>query len=161
MWWRESRSARITLTYYDFADHKYNTFSAERAEQLSSEGTRPIGTRPIRCRPLRSVIEECLGTRPIDLMSVDCEGLDLVVLKSADLDRFRPTVLIVENYDRFRTFRNGTTMEEFDRFLRAKRYSPIAQAGYSSIHVADDWRDLVRRSPAYDPARLDLALLPG
>ena len=41
------------------------------------------------------------GVTEIDLPSIDCEGKDLDVLRSLDWDRWRPSVVIVEDSTRF------------------------------------------------------------
>lgn len=48
--------------------------------------------------PLSEILSRHLDHRQIDLMDIDCEGMDLEVLKSNDFDRFRPTVIAVEDH---------------------------------------------------------------
>ena len=51
--------------------------------------------------PLRTILEEHVvdGTK-IDLLSIDCEGHDLAVLKSNDWRKYRPDVVVVEDFDK-------------------------------------------------------------
>jgi FkbM family methyltransferase len=130
------------LTYFEFNQDVLNTFSADRAQQLTDEGNGPIRKRQIPCRPLRTIIAEHLSNRHIDLLSVDCEGFDLEVLKSADLARLRPTVIVVEDFMRYVEFRDAMPAGEFDCYLRTEGYSPIFQSAWSSIYIANDWREL-------------------
>lgn len=129
------------LTYYQFQYSEMNTFSKDRAEQLISEGTIPVSQREVSCRPLHEIVDEYLPGRHVDLLNIDCEGLDLEVLRSARLEEMRPTVLIVEDYNRYVSFRDGHAQGGLDEFMRSAEYSPICQMAWSTIYVSNKWRD--------------------
>lgn len=135
---------RTELTHFQFETDSINTFSEERAGQLISEGTRPVRQEKISCRPLYEIIREHLPGKHVDLLCVDCEGLDSEVLASAKLEKLRPTVLIVEDFMHYCSFRDGSSQGEFDGFLRSAGYSPIFQSAWSAIYVAQKWRELPR-----------------
>ena len=147
-----------SLTYHEFRNDKLNTFSDARAEQLRGEGTPSVATSTIPCRPLHELIRAHLGDRHPDLLSIDCEGMDLEVLRSARLDTTRPTVILIEDFDRYCNFRDGRPGGELDEYLRSVRYSPIWQAAWSSIYVANDWRDLPGRG--FSPPRDETNFMP-
>lgn len=64
----------------------------------------------VRCERLDAVLAKHWdASKTIDLMSIDCEGHDLVVLRSNDLERFRPRVLIVEDHARL----NRSAIDEY------------------------------------------------
>lgn len=50
----------------------------------------------MRSVPLTKVLDEHVGNRKIDLLSVDVEGLDLEVLRSNDWSCWRPSVVVIE-----------------------------------------------------------------
>ncbi|MCG6535356.1 MAG: glycosyltransferase [Syntrophales bacterium LBB04] len=87
------------LKYYIFNDLALNTFSKELAEQRDGEeGYAIIDTRELQTRRLSEVMEEAIPPgQQIDFMSVDVEGLDLNVLRSNDWEKFRPTILTIED----------------------------------------------------------------
>ena len=148
------------LTYYEFATTELNTFSAERADRLTRNGERGTGNRAVATRPLSSVLDEHAGGRQVDFISVDCEGFDLEVLKSADLAHWRPTSVLVEDLQGFYAFRRGEEPSEIQRFMRSCDYQPVAQALYSTLYVAKDWRRLFGLSRAFSFGRVQASLLP-
>lgn len=149
------------LPYYEFDPDSLNTFNPARASRLVSEGI-PLRQRmDIRCRPLAEIVFEHIGRRQIDLLNVDCEGMDLDVLRSLDLSKNRPTVLILEDYGMYSSFLLGRESASFESAVRSFGYTPVAQLAWSAIFVADDWRNLFRRSQAYDESRVQNGYMPG
>lgn len=148
------------LTYFEFADSVFNTLSADRADELQRMGKTFIGTQQVPCRSLEAIVDECLADRQIDLLSVDCEGFDRMVIESLNLQRHRPTVMIVEDYDRLRSFRDGAGQSELHDFLSDEGYCPVAQLAFSSIYVSRNCRELMARSSAYDISRIQGGILP-
>lgn len=149
-----------TLTYFEFQDSRHNTLSADRARDLAALGVEAIAQRQIACRPLRSIVEECLPRRQIDLLAVDCEGLDQQVLESLDLAAHRPTTILIEDYDRFTSVRDGEGSSALHDFMVRNGYYPIAQLAFSALYVARDWRDLFRLSGAFSEDRVQGGILP-
>ena len=149
------------LTYYQFDHDVLNSLSFERAQSLVQAGNRVIAESKIPCRPLGLIVDEYLSDRPIDLLSVDCEGLDLDVLISLDLEKRRPTALIVEDYAIFESFQTNSKPQEFETFLYDSGYRRIAQTAWSTILVAADWRQLIERSTAYRADRFSNGYMPN
>lgn len=150
-----------TLTYHLYENSVFNSLSDQRAAALASQNIFAVSRIQINTRPLSEIVAEHLGDRQIDLLSVDCEGLDVQVLQSLDLNTNRPTVLIVEDYDRLRQFRTGQGTSAMHEFLLANSYSPIAQLAYSALYIASDYRELMTRSAAFDPSRIQGGILSG
>ncbi|MBY0563549.1 MAG: FkbM family methyltransferase [Hyphomonadaceae bacterium] len=124
-----------TLTYHRFKQDKFNTFELdEYRSQLERSGS-PL---QVPCLPLSDILDQH-AEAPIDFLTVDCEGLDLEVLKSNDWTRFRPRVVMVEDFDEFRRRRDGGASESaIAAFLRDLDYRCIAQTLFTFIYV--DWR---------------------
>jgi FkbM family methyltransferase len=62
----------------------------------------------VKTRTLNSILDEHLPTgQKIDLMTIDVEGHDLNVLKSVDLNKYRPKLIVIEMH-RF-------TFEDFEQ----------------------------------------------
>lgn len=151
--------ARGALTYHGFDNSVFNTLSDQRAADLAQGGIRTVTRSRVTTRPLREMVEEHLGGRPIDLLSVDCEGLDLQVIRSLDLMRHRLTVIIMEDFARLAMFRSGEGESALHTFLIDSNYSPFAQLAFSALHIANDHRELMSRSDAFDPARIQGGIL--
>jgi len=148
-------------TFYSFAESQLNTFSAERFKALRSRGDRFIGESKVACEPLSALVDQFLPEGPIDVLSVDCEGWDLDAIQSLDLtSERRPSVIIVEDYDRLRDFRLGTDTSQLHAHLGKQGYQPIAQLAFSAIYVAVDWRAMFARSPAFDERRIQASMMP-
>lgn len=138
-----------TLRYYAFDVAMLNTTDAERAQSLEQSGFGPARVHDIACEPLNAVLGQHAPDRHVDVLNVDCEGLDLAVLQSLDFAQRRPTVVMVEDLDRYYEFAGPDTVTPIARFMREQDYSLLAQLLFTSIYVALDWRDLNRRSGAF------------
>ena len=83
----------MTLDIY--ADSLFSTVSAERRQEL--EGDRAVVRRETtRSRRLTQILDEQHAPAVFEVLSVDVEGHDLQVLKSLDLQRYQPTLIVVE-----------------------------------------------------------------
>jgi FkbM family methyltransferase len=134
-----------TLTYHRFAEAKLNTFSEEQVRTYQDLGSEVIDQIEVPCRPLQGMLDEHAIT-DVDLLTVDCEGYDLIALKSLDLDRCRPTVVLIEDYQAFDKLKTGTGRSEIEEFLRGAGYAPVGQAMYSTLYI--DLAALERRQDA-------------
>jgi FkbM family methyltransferase len=86
------------LVIYEFEHHLGTTVDKELSEKFVKEmNWKIVSQRTVRAQTLNSLIEKHnLQEQEIDFMSVDVEGHDLNVLKSLDLDRYRPKLIIAE-----------------------------------------------------------------
>ncbi len=148
------------LNYRRYRESVRNSFSDEIAAGLAAMGIHPVAVVPVECVPLSALIGAHLADVQIDLLNVDCEGFDLEVLQSLDLSRHRPTVILIEDYDRYDDMRFDTATSTIHAWLAEARYAQIAQIAFSSLYIARDWPDLFARSAAYDAARIQSDFLP-
>lgn len=140
------------LIYYQFKNSVHNTFSSERADQLTRWGFEVEERKLILTQPLRSILaRECPDVH-IDFLSIDCEGADLTVLQTADLASIQPTAIMIEDFEGFDALKRGQGESEISQFLRGENYVPIAQALYTTLYISKNWPDLIRRSSAFDGA---------
>ena len=154
-------AAPASMQYFEFEPSVLNTLSAERSEQLKTFGYTPTGTQEVICRPLASMLDDKLHGRHIDFLSVDCESYDLVALQSLDIQRHRPTVILIEDYDRYFAFRDGgSTRTILDGFLRDHDYCPIAQLAFSTYYVPRDWQVLMAQSKSFQISRIYSEVMP-
>ena len=107
--------------------------SRDRHIEMGYESTQ----RTVRVNTLDAICQK-YATRPIDFLKVDCEGWEGPVLKSADWERFRPVVLIVEATE------PGTTVaawSEWEPWL-------IQEAHYDMVYFDGLNRFYLRRESA-------------
>lgn len=122
-----------TLTYYKFKDSAQNTFDSARAANLHD--TEAVEKVPVPCLPLNDVFQRYCRDQPVDLISVDCEGRDFEVVQSLDWSRYRPTVVIVEDFEQFG---NGATAPDagaIRSFFLDRDYALASQAIFSFFYV--------------------------
>lgn len=89
------------LIYYIFNDPALNSFSRDYVEKLERETDYyVVNQRLINVYGLSTVLAQYMPDNIcIDFMSIDTEGLDFNVLKSNDWYKFRPLILLVEEFD--------------------------------------------------------------
>ncbi|MGB6686601.1 MAG: FkbM family methyltransferase [Terracidiphilus sp.] len=88
--------------------------------------------------PLSSILEEHVHGKRIDLLNVDCEGRDVEVLETNDFEKYRPTVIAVEDTD--------VSLEtNAAKFLQGRDYECRAYIGLTKIFQdrtqRDRWRE--------------------
>lgn len=83
-------------TFFEIAELPENSTSDEHVMALLKEQGRTVRTHEIEVLSLEHVCERYAGERVIDFMKIDVEGGELEVLQSADWQRFRPILLVIE-----------------------------------------------------------------
>ena len=91
-------SKKQKLKYYGFNEPALNGFSKELSEQRNnSRGYDIIFTRDLQTQTLQNVLDTYLPKEQIiDFLSIDVEGLDFDVIKSVDLNKVRPRLILIE-----------------------------------------------------------------
>ena len=91
-------SKKQKLKYYGFNEPALNGFSKELSEQRNnSRGYDIIFTRDLQTQTLQNVLDTHLPKEQIiDFLSIDVEGLDFDVIKSIDLNKVRPRLILIE-----------------------------------------------------------------
>jgi FkbM family methyltransferase len=86
------------LTYYAFNEPALNGFSKELSEERDGKGSYFVKfTKDIETSTLEEILDNNLPkVQPIDFLSIDVEGLDFNVLKSTNLEKYHPKVILVE-----------------------------------------------------------------
>ena len=70
-----------------------NDSATKRIVRRHGYATRPVD---VATRPLDAILEEA-GATSIDFITIDVEGHELTALRGFSLDRWRPTILIIED----------------------------------------------------------------
>ena len=89
------------LTYYAFNEPALNGFSKELSEERDGKGSYFVKfTKDIETSTLEEILDSSLPKgQLIDFLTIDVEGLDFDVLKSANLEKYHPKVILVEIYN--------------------------------------------------------------
>jgi FkbM family methyltransferase len=90
-------------------------------EQLGHlDGTSGCEVVDVTARTLEDIVARSpFATEPIDLLSIDAEGHDLQVLRSLDIGRRRPEVIVVEDHNR-----------DIEAILEGELYNLLTSHGY-------------------------------
>jgi len=112
-----------TIEFHHFAADELSSIGGERLADVA--GYTPVSIDIIEARTLASILEEADAPAEFEILSVDVEGHDEQVLRSTDLGRFRPRIIVTEL--------NGTDLDIGDlsshavsRLLATHGYRPIA-----------------------------------
>lgn len=89
------------LIYYSFNLPALNTFSKEEAiAKQKLPGVFLENEQLIKTKPLAAILDQYMPSQThIDLMSIDVEGLDEQVLRSNNWDKYKPTVILIEQHN--------------------------------------------------------------
>jgi len=94
------------------------------------------GIREIQTRTLTNVIDDTpFAGQQIDLLSIDAEGHDLNVLKSLDLEKYKPWMIIIETH---LAYFDQVESSELYLYLKQKGYHLINWVGFSLIFTLPD-----------------------
>lgn len=77
------------------SDQQRSTFDPGLAEIYRNEG-RKVTAKRVPVVPLNEVLEQHAGDREIDFLKIDAEGHEASVIRSIDLSRWRPHVIVGE-----------------------------------------------------------------
>lgn len=126
------------------------TEAGEAHKQRVSRSTATVQQVSVPALTLDEILAPLSG--PIDVMSIDIEGGELAALKGLDLQRFRPTVLIIEDNSAGRE----TSVKDY---LAARGYAERMRLGANVFYLAaGDARVLKRPEDAgIDPALAEAA----
>lgn len=88
------------LSYYNFSDPAMNSFSEAVAKELcKKKWIKLLDVNKIDTYTLGDVLERYLPVdAKVDLLNIDTEGLDIEVLKSNNWNKFKPSVIVVEDH---------------------------------------------------------------
>lgn len=113
------------LTFYSWGTpNVFNTADQELAEQR----TKIIGKKPdkvkVQCMPLATVLKKFMPTDTnFNFLTVDVEGLDLEVLQSNDWQKYRPELVVAENYS---STLDDLKNSEILKYMTAQNYEVLA-----------------------------------
>lgn len=121
-----------------------NTVSAEWARVIAQQYGREPRQITLKSRRLDSILNEYVPRdQSISFMSIDTEGHDLQVLRSNDWERFRPELLLVED---FMFTADNAGRSEVCEFMKSVGYEVYAWLRPTVVYRQQglqDWQDIV------------------
>jgi len=81
---------------------------------------------------LSEIFDEFLKGRNIDVLDIDTEGIDIQVLKSNNWEKYKPSVILVEDQDE--DVENLENLETY-KFLKPLGYRLIAKTISTAIYT--------------------------
>lgn len=120
-------SKKQILTYYAFNEPALNGFSKELSESRDGLNNFKIEfTKDIETETLEEILDKNLpSNQVIDFLSVDVEGLDFDVIKSLNLKKYRPRVILVEILE---SSLSAIQIDPIYNFLLEEDYEVFAKA---------------------------------
>lgn len=120
--------------YWKFNYPTINTISETNVQrQLSKEGTEVVDKEHVQVQTLEAILEQHLPkNKIIDLMNIDVEGVDLQVLKSNNWEKYRPRVILIEDYN---VSIEGLESSEIYNYMKEIGYKFTSHTFDTSIYV--------------------------
>lgn len=127
-----------TLTYYAFNEPALNGFSKELSSERNCKNNYYIKFKKnIETVTLEEILDNNLpNIEVIDFLSIDVEGLDFKVLKSVNLERYKPKVLLIEVLG---SSFSSVEASDISKYLNKYNYSIYAKAVNTVIFKANNF----------------------
>lgn len=127
------------LTYYAFNEPALNGFSKELSNERASQNNNYhiIFEKDIETSTLAEILDNNLPqNQEIDFLSIDVEGLDFMVLKSNNLKKYKPKVILIEILG---SSLSDIELNEISIYLKEFNYSVYAKAVNTVIFISDEF----------------------
>ena len=86
----------------------------------------------VKTRPLSEILDESLPSGMlIDVLNIDCEGHDLKVLESNNWDKYRPTLILVEDV-------NNISPTPIEKYCKSIGYYQVAFTGLTRFFAKSE-----------------------
>jgi FkbM family methyltransferase len=138
------------ISLFQFGDGAgHSTCDRARAEALQRELGDQFSEIKVPVRTLGSIFAEYAGGVEIDFVSIDAEGAEASILRSAQLDQFRPKLILIEA---MAPFRQVDVSQEASAILDEYNYVLGYEDGLNKFFVAREHSallDSLRYPPSY------------
>jgi FkbM family methyltransferase len=95
-----------------------STLSSSENEWFST--ARSSASVKVRTETITNILRQCSAPNQPGILSVDCEGMDYEALLGLDIQQFRPTIIVTEEY-------------EWEPQKHAAKYALLINANYSLV----------------------------
>jgi len=111
-----------------YSSPQLNSFDPSRKIKLADKFIKDIEVPVAR---LDTLITENLGNCKIDLLTIDTEGWELQVLKSASLEKHRPSLVCLEIIEEVQNIAS----HELCKFMRDIGYKLVSHTGHDAMFI--------------------------
>ena len=118
----------------------HSTCDRVRAEELQRELGQQMTEIKVPVRTLGGIFAEHARDRDIDVVSIDAEGAEAAILRGAQLDKFRPKLIIIEA---MAAFLQVDVSDEASRILEQNGYVLGYEDGLNKFFVAKERGELL------------------
>lgn len=127
---KEEKIQELTV----YSEPARNTFSDKNRERQSDKGdTTVVGTQSVKVVPLGKILDDHLpDNTPIDILDIDIEGYDLQALETNNWSKYRPRVILIEDYE---INAGGFNYSEIYKFMNEIDYKFFSHSFDTSIYV--------------------------
>ena len=127
------------ISYYIYEDTKDPMSSMSHSSLGMKYGGSVSKEIEVEVIKLDDLLEK-LGIKSVDLVCVDVEGWELEVLGGLNLDKYKPKVVVLENYRR---------LPDYSQYMSGKNYTHNTSADFNEIYVRSD--DAIRENDSTEP----------
>ncbi len=122
------------LTFYIFNEPAINTFSKSEAEKKDGlNNYKVVEKKTLTTKTLSDILDNYLKKeQQIDFLTIDVEGLDFKVLKSANLSKYKPKIILIETLE---SSLNNIVNNEISTYLTSFGYSIYAKSVNTVFYV--------------------------
>ncbi len=133
------------ITFYHWGTpFPANTVSPEYAQIMTNQYGREPTRIVMKTRRLDSLLDEFLPfNQKIDFLNVDAEGHDLEVLRSNDWERYRPDLILVEDFSFSLADVDKSQLLQFMNGVRYEMYAWLRPTVVFRREGLQDWQDIV------------------
>lgn len=112
------------ITFYEFEEGAVNTTSEEFYELRLKQGNVFRKKNLVKTASLEEIFDQYCPNQHIDMIDIDAEGMDVAVLKTNNWEKYKPTLILVEDQDE--TVNNLSELETY-KFLQPLGYKMLAK----------------------------------
>jgi FkbM family methyltransferase len=118
----------------------HSTCDRARAETLARELGQDMSEIKVPVRSLGSIFAEYAKGRDVDVISIDAEGAEAAILRGAQLDKFRPKLIVIEAMEAFVQI---DASEDASKILEQNGYVLGYEDGLNKFFVAKERVEII------------------
>jgi FkbM family methyltransferase len=124
--------------YFQLLENELSSFDSDARARAEATGMAVV-QRTVSVLPLTRILDRYSNGRPIDFLKIDVEGWEREVLTGLDLQRYRPTIIIMEASLPTTRIESHSKWEDL---LTRSEYSAVHFDGLSRFYLPSERMDL-------------------
>ena len=127
-------ASRMDAPFLELPVAEFSSFDPRIVVDAEKKGIAAI-RRMVAVVPLTEILDQYSGGRNIDFLKIDVEGWEREVLRGLDLEKYRPTVILVEATLPQTQIQSYS---EWETFIIGARYSFVYFDGLNRFYLANE-----------------------